>query len=581
MWAFFFYHKENFYGKRVVRMQLTVKDIMDFDTLLDAKVRTANSVLPSRPVEWVSITETPVENFVRKHELVLTTGIGCSNDMMLFEQFVRDVIESEASALAIATGRYIFDLPPEIICLAEEHDFPIIEVPWEVRFADITHDVMKELTKRQQTQSRKSEEVQQQLLTMILHGESLTKVAKYIAKQIGYSVVITDKKGHCRGRSDTSRLFLEKWQDNVDREVVPDESSLTDSTAHHPLHTKIKKIMNGKETMIQLPIIQEYNRVQGYLFVVAVNQSPMLTTSVVNILEHGVTASALAFVKENAIEETKMRLRDDFVWSLTKAPLQSLDQSKERASLLGYDLSADYICIVGFPENFQKIFQKKDYESYQQWVNSMIHYIKEEMIYAGESLHKKTMVTYQAEHFIIFLEVHDHHDESVHHFLDLLERRMTHLLPEVILSYGISDFHQNEAMFTQSYENANLALKIGRTQKGVGFRVHYADTKMERALLSLASNAEICIIAKETVTPLVEYEFHRDVSLIDTITVFNEHQCNVSKTARALSLHRQSLLYRLRKIESLTGLSLVDPNDLFLLNMSLKIWGLQKVREEK
>ncbi|TMZ33174.1 hypothetical protein EMG21_34470, partial [Klebsiella pneumoniae] len=35
-----------------------------------------------------------------------------------------------------------------------------------------------------------------------------------------------------------------------------------------------------------------------------------------------------------------------------------------------------------------------------------------------------------------------------------------------------------------------------------------------------------------------------------------------------------SLLYRLRKIESLTNRSLVNADDLFLLNLSVKLWTL-------
>ncbi|WP_078553362.1 PucR family transcriptional regulator [Bacillus alkalicellulosilyticus] len=564
-------------------MQLTVEDVMKFETLLDAKVRTATDFLGARTVEWVSVTETPVENFVRKNELVLTTGIGCANDMDSFEQFVCDVIESEASALAIATGRYIFDIPPEIVCLAEKHQLPIIEIPWEVRFADISHEVMQELTKRQQNQYKVSENVQQQLLSMILRGENLTKVAKYVAKQLDYQVVITDSKGMIKGSSQTNRSFFESWNEKVAQHIVPAPKNGEDTDTHHPLHTKIKKIVEERETLIQLPIFQEQQRIQGYLFVVSVNQSPRLTNTVVNVLEHAVTASALWFLRENAIEETEMRLRDDFVWSLTKDVFDSIEKVRERARLLGYVLESKYVCIVGSPENLTELFEKRKQSSssYEQWESSMIHYIKEEIMYAGESLHKKTMVTYQSEQLVIFLEVSDQPEETVNHFLDLLDRRMKHLLPEVVLTWGIGRLHKETKLFHGSYIDAKLALDIGRTQKGIGSRVHFLDTKMERALLSLATNEEICEIAQQTIEPLVEYEETRHMELIETIATFNENQCNVSKTARALSLHRQSLLYRLRKIESLTGLSLVDPDHMFLLNLSMKLWALQQVKKEK
>ncbi|MDQ7860966.1 helix-turn-helix domain-containing protein [Peribacillus frigoritolerans] len=77
-----------------------------------------------------------------------------------------------------------------------------------------------------------------------------------------------------------------------------------------------------------------------------------------------------------------------------------------------------------------------------------------------------------------------------------------------------------------------------------------------------------------TIEPLVQYDDQRNMDLIETFSVYNQFQGNVSQTARSLNLHRQSLLYRLRKIESLTGLSLIDPEDLFLLDLSIKTWKL-------
>nr|WP_281419503.1 helix-turn-helix domain-containing protein [Bacillus alkalicola] len=61
--------------------------------------------------------------------------------------------------------------------------------------------------------------------------------------------------------------------------------------------------------------------------------------------------------------------------------------------------------------------------------------------------------------------------------------------------------------------------------------------------------------------------------------IYNKYKGNVSQTARALNLHRQSLLHRLRNIESLTQLSLVDSDDLFLLELSVRLWMLKKNME--
>ena len=72
-----------------------------------------------------------------------------------------------------------------------------------------------------------------------------------------------------------------------------------------------------------------------------------------------------------------------------------------------------------------------------------------------------------------------------------------------------------------------------------------------------------------------------EMYLIKTFTVYTKNKGNVSQTARELNLHRQSLLYRLRKIEALTKLSLIDPDDLFLLDLSIKIWTTGMLKKRK
>lgn len=59
--------------------------------------------------------------------------------------------------------------------------------------------------------------------------------------------------------------------------------------------------------------------------------------------------------------------------------------------------------------------------------------------------------------------------------------------------------------------------------------------------------------------------------------VYIKNQGKTSQTARDLHLHRHTLLYRLKKIEAITNLSIIDPEDRFLLELSIKLWKLEKL----
>ncbi|MFJ6998222.1 PucR family transcriptional regulator, partial [Streptomyces sp. NPDC003090] len=58
--------------------------------------------------------------------------------------------------------------------------------------------------------------------------------------------------------------------------------------------------------------------------------------------------------------------------------------------------------------------------------------------------------------------------------------------------------------------------------------------------------------------------------LARTAEVFLDHAGQAGRTAAALGIHRQTLYYRLSRVEQLTGLDLDDGEDRLLLHMSLK-----------
>ncbi|MGL4282454.1 helix-turn-helix domain-containing protein [Eubacterium aggregans] len=55
------------------------------------------------------------------------------------------------------------------------------------------------------------------------------------------------------------------------------------------------------------------------------------------------------------------------------------------------------------------------------------------------------------------------------------------------------------------------------------------------------------------------YDAQHHTSLYETLGCYLENERNLTRTARALFLHRSTLLYRLSRIEALTHLDLEDP----------------------
>src|SRR5699024_11377401 len=77
-------------GRGRGHMAITVQELVNLPIFNMAKVVSGIEFLDKRKVEWVSAIEGPVENFVRKEELIVTTGMGCEHHPELFFEFVKE-----------------------------------------------------------------------------------------------------------------------------------------------------------------------------------------------------------------------------------------------------------------------------------------------------------------------------------------------------------------------------------------------------------------------------------------------------------------------------------------------------------
>ena len=100
----------------------------------------------------------------------------------------------------------------------------------------------------------------------------------------------------------------------------------------------------------------------------------------------------------------------------------------------------------------------------------------------------------------------------------------------------------------------------------------YRDTREAQVIAELSGSETVRRIAEEIIGPLREHDAASGMDLMDTLVAFIKCNCNISLTARTLYIHRTSLIYRLEKIELVTGMSLKDPQDLFLLGICTRLY---------
>lgn len=165
-------------------------------------------------------------------------------------------------------------------------------------------------------------------------------------------------------------------------------------------------------------------------------------------------------------------------------------------------------------------------------------------------------------------------DEQV--ILSSLERTLARLQPQNTrqrLSYsgGIGQIARTIQAIPQAWREAQQALEIGRRLFGEGKLHSFARLGIYRLLFPLYGEQTLMDFYQETLGPLLDADNRGNQALLETLEGFFRCNGNLSETARVMHLHRNSLLYRLSRIEELLGRSLEDAELRLSLQIALKI----------
>lgn len=153
---------------------------------------------------------------------------------------------------------------------------------------------------------------------------------------------------------------------------------------------------------------------------------------------------------------------------------------------------------------------------------------------------------------------------NLHDLEARLERIITHI--GSITLVGVGEKTSDVANSVKKAQKAILiAKKIGMPRRLIHF--------YECVVFDMAFSYPERDILKQVVASL-EQKFAND-ELIQTLTSFFKHNGDVKHITEELHVHRNTLSYRLRKIEECTGKSIRNYEDLFYLYLSCVVFGLK------
>ncbi|MEV8567860.1 helix-turn-helix domain-containing protein [Streptomyces sp. NPDC051322] len=128
---------------------------------------------------------------------------------------------------------------------------------------------------------------------------------------------------------------------------------------------------------------------------------------------------------------------------------------------------------------------------------------------------------------------------------------------------GIATARRGLSGLTDSWLEASAAARAAAAQPGLGPIAEWASIGPYRMLTALPRSVAHDAVVRDLLTAT-------HTELARTAEVFLDCAGQAGRTAAALGIHRQTLYYRLSRIEALTGLDLDEGEDRLLLHMALK-----------
>lgn len=92
---------------------------------------------------------------------------------------------------------------------------------------------------------------------------------------------------------------------------------------------------------------------------------------------------------------------------------------------------------------------------------------------------------------------------------------------------------------------------------------------LDALVAAIKSNTKLEGALHPALDALAEYDQANQAEFLRTLTVYLDNDCNAQKCGRLLFLHRNSLVYRIRRIQEITGCDLSDPAERAYLRLSL------------
>ncbi|HTK07906.1 MAG TPA: GAF domain-containing protein [Ktedonobacteraceae bacterium] len=153
----------------------------------------------------------------------------------------------------------------------------------------------------------------------------------------------------------------------------------------------------------------------------------------------------------------------------------------------------------------------------------------------------------------------------------------------VSLSIGIGNACQHISDYRRGFAEANEALQMGQNlaqdrspeAKRQPIVTHFNDLGVYRYLYKIARMDDLRDVYQDQIARIDSYDRRKNTDLLDTLETYLECAGNLTKTSERLFVHRNTLIQRLERLQSLCNIDLQERANWLTLQVAIKVYKLR------
>jgi GAF domain-containing protein len=146
---------------------------------------------------------------------------------------------------------------------------------------------------------------------------------------------------------------------------------------------------------------------------------------------------------------------------------------------------------------------------------------------------------------------------------------------KVLLSAGIGNVCRDAGDYRRGFAEAGEALQMGQSLNHEGGVTHFNDLGVYRYLYKIARMDDLRDMYQDQVGRIANYDARKGTDLLDTLETYLECAGNLTRTSNRLYVHRNTLIQRLDRLQSLCDIDLQERSNWLTLQVAIKVYKLR------